>query len=113
MKVGRHHEMRWLQERLAALPNVCCKVSGLLTKADPQKWQFADLMPYVAHALAVFGEQRILFGGDWPVMLQAGSYKQWVEVVAQLIAPLSESAQRAIWKENAQRYYHLGSEDAP
>nr|MDQ2887876.1 amidohydrolase family protein [Chloroflexota bacterium] len=66
-------------ERLAASPNVWCKVSGLLTEADPQHWQLVDLAPYVAHALTVFGEQRVLFGGDWPVMLQAGSYKQWVE----------------------------------
>ncbi len=98
-------------ERLAAFPNVCCKVSGLLTEADPQKWQIADLVPYVAHAIAVFGERRILFGGDWPVMLHAGSYTRWVEVVTQLIASLPASAQRAIWRENARRYYRLGSED--
>src|SRR5258706_14832762 len=54
-------------ERLAALPNAWCKVSGLLTEANPQEWQLADLAPYVTHALAAFGEQRILFGGDWPV----------------------------------------------
>ena len=99
-------------ERLAALPNVCCKLSGLITEADPQQWRIADLVPYVAHALTVFGEQRILFGGDWPVMLQAGSYKQWVETVTQLIAHLPEATQRAIWRENAQRYYRLCSEDA-
>lgn len=97
-------------ERLAALPNVSCKLSGLLTEADLQQWQIADLVPYVRHALAVFGEQRILFGGDWPVMLQAGSYNQWVEIVTQLIAHLPSAAQRAIWAENAQRCYRLGEE---
>ena len=94
-------------ERLAKLPNVWCKVSGLLTEADPQQWQFADVAPYVEHALAVFGEQRILFGGDWPVMLQAGSYGQWFETVTQLISYLPKPAQRAIWGENARNCYRL------
>jgi len=94
-------------ERLAALPNVWCKVSGLLTEADPQRWQIADLAPYVAHALAVFGPQRVMFGGDWPVMLQAATYPRWVESVAQLIADQPAEAQRAIWAENARRCYHL------
>ncbi|MDQ2902066.1 MAG: amidohydrolase family protein [Ktedonobacteraceae bacterium] len=99
-------------DRLAALPNICCKVSGLLTEADPQKWSLADLAPYVEHALAVFGEQRMLFGGDWPVILQAGSYRQWVETIIQLLSHLPESTQRAIWGENARRYYRLGNQDA-
>jgi L-fuconolactonase len=99
-------------ERLAASPNVWCKVSGLLTEADARQWQLADLAPYVAHALTVFGEQRILFGGDWPVMLQAGSYKQWAEAVTQLTAHLPEAAQRALWGENARRCYRLGNRDA-
>ena len=98
-------------ELLAALATVWCKLSGLLTEADLQRWRLADLVPYVLHILTVFGEQRILFGGDWPVLLQAGSYKEWVESVTHLIARLPETAQRAIWRENAQRCYHLGSED--
>lgn len=97
-------------ERLAALPNICCKLSGLPTEANLQRWQFTDLFPYAMHALTVFGEQRILFGGDWPVLLQAGSYKTWYEMVRHFTANLSETAQHAIWHENAKHYYRLGSE---
>lgn len=93
--------------QLAALPNVACKVSGLLTEADPQHWQRADVTPYVEHAITVFGPQRILFGGDWPVMLQAATYAQWADTVAQLIATLPDDAQRDIWSENARRWYRL------
>jgi L-fuconolactonase len=95
-------------ERLASLPNVWCKLSGLLTEADPQRWELADLAPYVAHALAVFGPQRVMFGGDWPVMLQAATYPRWVDGVAQLLADQPAEAQRAIWAENASRCYRLG-----
>ncbi len=93
--------------RLATLPNVWCKLSGLLTESDLQQWQISDLVPYVTHVLEVFGAQRILFGGDWPVVLQAGSYTQWVETVTQLIAHLPEVAQHAILGENARNFYRL------
>ena len=98
-------------DRLAALPNVYCKMSGLLTEANLQQWRSADLAPYIMHALAAFGEQRVLFGGDWPVLLQAGSYKQWVEIVAKFIAHLPGAAQHAIWRENARHCYHLDGKD--
>ena len=55
--------------RLAALPNVWGKLSGLLTEADPQHWQPTDLAPYMQLALNLFGPERLLFGGDWPAML--------------------------------------------
>lgn len=97
-------------ERLATYPNVWCKVSGLLTEADLYQWQSADLAPYILHVLKVFGVQRILFGGDWPVVLQAGSYTQWVELVTHLIAHLPEASQRAILGENARYVYHLSEE---
>ncbi|MEO8973784.1 MAG: amidohydrolase family protein [Ktedonobacteraceae bacterium] len=94
-------------EQLAALPNVCCKLSGLLTEANTQHWQLADLVPYVTHALTVFGTQRILFGGDWPVLLQAASYEQWVKSVELMLAHVPEAAQHDIWMHNAQRCYRL------
>jgi L-fuconolactonase len=93
--------------RLAALPNVACKLSGLLTEADPQHWQIADLAPFVAHAITVFGAQRLLFGGDWPVMLHAATYLQWHDAVQHLVAALPDDDQRAIWCDNARRWYRL------
>src|SRR6266545_1382855 len=92
---------------LAALPNVVCKVSGLVTEADHQHWTTDDLAPYVAHVLAVFGEDRVVFGGDWPVVLLASSYARWVETLDTLTAHLSLSARHKLWAENARRFYRL------
>jgi len=92
---------------LAALPNVVCKVSGLVTEADHQHWTTDDLAPYVAHVLAVFGEDRVIFGGDWPVVLLASSYARWVETLDTLTAYLSPSARHKLWAENARRFYRL------
>jgi len=92
---------------LAALPNVICKVSGAVTEADPEHWGSADLRPYVEHAIDVFGEDRVAFGGDWPVTLLASSYRRWVETLDELTAGLSERAKRKLWAENAKRFYRI------
>jgi len=92
---------------LAASPNVQCKVSGLVTEADRERWTTEDLAPYVAHVLGVFGEDRIMFGGDWPVALGASPYPRWVETLDALTAHLSPAARRKLWSENARRFYRL------
>ncbi len=92
---------------LASLPNVICKVSGMVTEADPQHWTPDDLAPYLEHVLDVFGENRVAFGGDWPVVTQAASYRRWVETLDALTAHLSPEAKRKLWAENARRFYRL------
>jgi L-fuconolactonase len=93
---------------LAAFPNVICKISGMVTEADPQRWTADDLRPYVEHVLASFGEDRVAFGGDWPVAYQASPYPRWVETLDRLTAGLSDQAKRKLWRENARRFYRLG-----
>jgi L-fuconolactonase len=92
---------------LAALPNVICKVSGAVTEADPERWTAEDLRPYIEHALEVFGEDRVAFGGDWPVALMASSYSRWVETLDTLTAGLSDAAKRKLWAENAKKFYRI------
>ena len=93
---------------LAALPNIVCKISGLVTEADHTQWTTADLAPYVAHVLEQFGEDRVLFGGDWPVALLASSYPRWVETLDALTAQLTPAARQKLWAENARRVYRFG-----
>ncbi len=92
---------------LALLPNVVCKVSGLVTEADWNNWTSADLAPYVEHVLAAFGEDRVVFGGDWPVSTQASTYRKWVETLDALTIHLSPQAKRKLWNENARRFYRM------
>jgi len=93
--------------KLAELPNVVCKISGIVTEANHERWQPADLEPFVNGALDAFGEERILFGGDWPVMLLASQYGRWYETLEALTAHLPLPARRKLWAENAQRFYRL------
>jgi L-fuconolactonase len=95
--------------QMAALPNVTCKISGVVTEADLRAWTVDDIRPYVEHALEVFGEDRVAFGGDWPVVLGAAPYQRWVEALETITSGLSEGAKRKLWAENARRFYRLPS----
>lgn len=92
---------------LAALPNVCCKLSGLVTEANHERWTAGDLAPYVSHVLESFGPDRVLFGGDWPVVLGASSYVRWVETLDAICAGLSPEGKRKLWADNARRFYRI------
>ena len=105
----------WRQHirELAALPNVYCKVSGLVTEADPATWDTESLAPYIEHVWATFGEERVVFAGDWPVMLSASTYKRWVGTLQTLATSLSPTAQHKFWHENARRFYRLDAASIP
>jgi L-fuconolactonase len=93
--------------KLAELPNVVCKISGLVTEADHERWQPTDLEPFINVALETLGEERILFGGDWPVVLLASPYRRWYETLEALTVRLPLPARRKLWAENALRCYHM------
>jgi L-fuconolactonase len=92
---------------LAALPNIDCKLSGLVTEADHAKWTPDQLRPYVDHALATFGPGRLLFGGDWPVAKLAAPYPSWLDTARRLVSHLSTADQAALFAGNARRVYRL------
>lgn len=94
-------------KKLAALPNVVCKVSGAVTEADMKAWRAEDLAPYVAHVIESFGADRVCFGSDWPVALLASSYKRWVETLDELTKSLPLDARKKLWAENTKRVYRI------
>ncbi len=94
--------------QLASFPNVYCKLSGMANEADPAAWTADDLRPYAAHIFDCFGADRIMFGGDWPVVTLASSYRRWFETATGFIAELAPGEQQKILRENAIRFYRLG-----
>ncbi len=92
---------------LAELPNVVCKISGMVTEADHEGWQPTVLEPFINVVLDAFGEERVLFGSDWPVALLASPYHRWYETLEALTAGLPVSARRKLWAGNAQRFYRV------
>jgi predicted TIM-barrel fold metal-dependent hydrolase len=92
---------------IATFPNVSCKISGLVAYADPQRWTVEDLRPFVEHAIAGFGWDRVLFGSDWPVCTLSASYQQWVEGLQTITQGAGEANQRKLFHDNAVRVYRL------
>jgi L-fuconolactonase len=94
---------------LARLPNVTCKVSGLVTEADWDAWTPEQLVRYVATAVAAFGPERLLFGSDWPVCLLAADYAEVVMAAEQALeaAGLDAAERDLVFGANARRVYRL------
>ena len=111
---------RWRTDiaSLALLPQVSCKLSGLLTEAR-DRCRADDLEPVVAHVLQQFGARRVIWGSDWPVLRLAGDYAAWLRlseslcttVLAATIASPTDLADSLadIFGVNAQRFYRLAS----
>jgi L-fuconolactonase len=93
--------------QFSEIPNVWCKVSGLVTEADHKNWTRDDLKPYIHHVVESFGFDRIMYGGDWPVALQAAEYPRWVSVLEWAVQDSSEEDLRKLFRENAIDFYRL------
>jgi predicted TIM-barrel fold metal-dependent hydrolase len=95
-------------EALAKRKKVVGKVSGIVASAKPGAWTAEDLAPFVNHTLEVFGPERVMFGGDWPVCTLAATYKQWVEALKSIVRGRSEQDQKKLFHDNAVKFYGLG-----
>lgn len=104
---GEIDEWRALMVPFGALPQVWCKLSGMVTEAHWQRWTPADLRPYIDAVLAIFGPERLMFGSDWPVSQLAADYLRVKQALEQNIARLDESARALIMGENAIAAYRL------
>jgi L-fuconolactonase len=92
---------------IAANPNVCSKVSGLITEADWSNWRAEDFYPYLDVVFEAFGPERLMFGSDWPVCLLAGTYQQVLGIVEDYTRNLKPKDKENIFGNNAARFYHL------
>jgi len=91
---------------LAALPNVFCKLSGLLTQLAPgQDHQALD--PYVDHLLQVFGPERLMWGSDWPVVDLAADYTAWLRWALDMLKSVDDAGRAQVFGSTAQGFYRL------
>ncbi|MFE3031235.1 amidohydrolase family protein [Streptomyces canus] len=93
--------------RLAAHPQVRCKVSGLITEADHEKWTVDDIRPVWEVLLTAFGPDRLMFGSDWPVCVLAGGWNRWAATVGELLADCSAAETEAVLAGTATTFYGL------
>jgi L-fuconolactonase len=95
--------------RLAKLPNVHCKVSGMLTEADHKAWRAEQFRPYLDTVFEAFGPARLMYGSDWPVCLFAGSYEQAYRLVDDYARGLTDAERAGLFGGNCARFYSARS----
>ncbi len=107
--VRRNEYSEWRRHfaELAALPNVCCKLSGLVTEADWRSWTPSQLRPYLDAALESFGPSRLMIGSDWPVCLVAAPYSDVIGLARGAIGEYSADEQEQILGGTARGFFHL------
>ncbi|MFE5812244.1 amidohydrolase family protein [Streptomyces sp. NPDC056479] len=104
--IASGHREPWTSDvrALAALPNTVCKLSGMVTEADPASWTVDDLRPYADVVLEAFGPPRLMFGSDWPVSTLAATYGQVLSAARELT---DSSDREQIFEVTATRVYDL------
>ncbi|CAN5429452.1 amidohydrolase family protein [soil metagenome] len=90
---------------LAAFPNLFAKISGLTTQADWSERRDQTLHPYIDHALDCFGPQRLMFGGDWPVVDLAGGHARWRAIFEAAMTSLPSRDRLRIESGTATAFY--------
>jgi L-fuconolactonase len=108
--LGRMEPWAGLIARLAAQPNVWCKVSGMVTEAVHHDWKFETLLPYLAVVEAAFGRKRLMWGSDWPVCLLASDYEAWWKVLQRWTGDWSPEEKASFFGGCAARFYGVSDE---
>ena len=103
------HTREYWQEgvqQLGRLENVYCKISGIISRAETG-WNVETLAPTVNYCLDSFGEDRVVFGGDWPVCTLGASLSEWVAALRLIVNNRPEIQQKKLFHLNAERLYNL------
>ena len=108
-RIAGGHIASWSRSlhEIAKRPNVSCKLSGMVTEADPHNWTPSQLEPYFEAALHAFTPRRLMIGTDWPVLTVGCTYGDWWKTVEAWSAPLSQGERVDILGRTATRVYSL------
>ena len=92
---------------LAQFSNLTCKVSGMITEANWTAWKTSDFTPYLDVVFEAFGEDRLMYGSDWPVCKLAGSYRQVYDLTDNYLSQFSPLAKEKFFGGVASEFYGL------
>jgi len=111
IKAGLRHPWYAQLAAMAQLPNVTCKISGLVTEADWDDPRPDQVLWYARAAIEAFGPDRIMFGSDWPINEVAGGYARWFGLARAMTASWSQRERQAFFWRNAERVYRLDPDE--
>jgi len=106
---GKQPPQKWIDGMKAAAkqPNVFCKVSALVenTERKPAPRDLAYYRPVLDVLWSTFGEDRLLFGSNWPVSDGSASYASVISIVHDYVAEKGNQAAGKFFLSNSQRAY--------
>jgi L-fuconolactonase len=94
-------------KEIASFPNVYTKLSGLNTASDLENWTVADWQPYVDVMVETFGVERIMMGGDWPVIVLGNTYVEVWKAQLEVIEKFSSDQKAWLKSKTAKSVYNL------
>jgi len=105
----QHDRDKWYKEmeRLAQRANLICKLSGIVDNVGNYPLKAADLAPIINHCMEIFGPDRVVFAGDWPVCLRNMPLARWIETLKEVVANRSLADQRKLFHDNASAFYRV------
>ena len=106
IKEGEFEPWGTHMKQLAAIDNVYCKVSGIVSTAS-ENWTPEELEPYIQHLLDIFGYDRLMFGSDWPVCTLAAEYSEWLEALLLAVDDASDDEKNRLFYQNALEFYKM------
>lgn len=98
---------RKCMKEISGLPNVWCKVSGMVTEGKWKGWKYEDFVPYLDVVFEAFGTRRLMYGSDWPVCLVAARYDEQLSIIQKYLEGFSAAEKNQVLGENAERFYNL------
>jgi L-fuconolactonase len=92
---------------LSRAENVTVKLSGLVTRAYPDRVPPRLLSSWAQTLLDGFGPDRMMFGSDWPVCTLTSPYDEVLAAARNAVAGLSAAERRSVFAGTATRFYQL------
>ncbi len=109
IKNKKTEEWKKLMQEISQNKNVYCKLSGLITETEWNKWHESDFYPCIDTAFESFGSDRLLFGSDWPVMLLSGTYTKWKKLLENYMNCFFPGEKQNVFDKNVIKFYNLNS----
>lgn len=114
---GGPHDEQWVRdfEAIAKRPNVYCKFSALYGRfrKQPAPMDLTTYKPTMDLAMKWFGEDRLVYGSDWPVTTQTGDYESVIKLTRSYFADKDIKVARKVLHNNAVKFYGLDRPETP
>ena len=75
--------------------------------APDYRWKIEDVIPIIQYCVDNFGEDRIVYGSNWPVCEITGSVDLWFAALKEVFKDKSDHVWQKLLHQNAEAYYKI------